>query len=114
MKYINGYKEKNKYKVLSKKDAGKSSELYLIDCGENFFAYGFKRDIQSLYFVPVSQCGTKEEVKSHCESIVKLCKKNIKQYEKEMIKDNSEGWKMLIKNEKKELEALTCFIEILS
>lgn len=111
MEYINGYKGKNKYKILSKKDAGRSSEFYLIDCGEDLFAYGFRRDIESLYFVPVNQCGTKEEVGNHCKSIIQLCRKHIEKCKKEMEKDGHEGWNILIENEKKELEALTDFIE---
>lgn len=116
MEFINGYNSKEQFKVLSEKETGLGGKWYLIECGEDRFAYGTLADIRSLYFVPVAQYGTKKEIKKRCESIIKLCKKNINKYEKEIIKDkkNPKGLKMLIEHEKKELEALTDFAEKMS
>jgi hypothetical protein len=72
------------------------------------------KDIQSLFGVPVNQCGTKEEVLSHCKSIAKLCIKNIDNYNKELQKGKSKGWKLLIGHEQKELETLTEFARVLT
>lgn len=116
MEYINGYKARGKFKVLSEKETGFGGKWYLIECGENRFAYGTLADIQSLFFVPVEQYGTKKELKRHCESIIELCKKHINKYEKNIIKDknNIKAWNIFIEYRKKELEALTDFAEKMS
>lgn len=114
MEYISGYNTRNKYKVLSEKEIGIDGKWYLVECEENFFAYGTQKELQSLYFVPVNQCGTKEKVKEHCEAIIELCKSHNTKYEKEMDKDKSQGWKVLIDWNNKEIEALTDFVEKLS
>lgn len=113
MKYINGYNVMKKYKVLSEKETGLGGKWYLVDCGDNNFAYGTLAEIQRLFFVPVDQFGTREEIIKHCERIIKIKKKNINKYEREMIKDkkNPNAYNMLIEFEKKEWEMLADFSE---
>lgn len=96
--------------ILSEKE-----KWVLVDYGNNFYAYGVKQDLHTLLGFPVNQCGTKEEVLTHCKSILILCKQNIEKYQKEFAKDKkSSGWKILIEHEQKELEMLTEFTRILS
>ncbi|GCD12610.1 hypothetical protein [Clostridium tagluense] len=113
MKTMIGYNGINIFNVLSEKDFGIDSKLYLVDCGDNFYAYGTMKDLQSLFFVPVNQCGTKEKVLNHCNSIAELCRKNIQKYNKELISNKTKGWGLLIEHEQKQLNALTNFANIL-
>ena len=114
MKIIKGYNGKEEFQVLSEKEYGIDSKLYLVKISDNFYEYGVLKDIQSLFGVPVNQCGTKEEVLNHCKSIANLCEKNINIYNKELQKGKSKGWDLLIEDEQKELEALTEFVRILT
>jgi hypothetical protein len=113
MKTIKSYNGKEEFQILSEKEYGIDSKLYLVKISDNFYEYGVLNDIQSLFGVPVNQCGTKTEVLNHCKSISKLCTKNITNYNKELQKGKSKGWEILIKDEQKELEALTEFIRVL-
>lgn len=101
-------------KILSEMPTGMGSKWVLVDYGNNFYAYGVEQDLHTLLGFPVNQCGTKEEVLTHCKSISELCKKNIEKYQKKLAKKESDGWKILIEHEQKELEMLTEFTRILS
>lgn len=102
--------------ILSEKETEMGGKWVLVDYGNNFYAYGVEQDLHSLLGFPVNQRGTREEVLAHCKSISRLCKQNIEKYQKELAKEkkNSDGWKVLIKHEQKELEMLTEFSRILS
>lgn len=102
--------------ILSEKETGMGGKWVLVDYGNNFYAYGVEQDLHTLLGFPVNQCGTREEVLTHCKSISKLCNQNIKKYQRELAKDkkNFDGWKNLIEHEKKELEMLTEFAKVLS
>lgn len=86
----------------------------LVKYENDFYAYGTEHDLHSFYGFPVNQCGSKEKVLTHCKSIVELCRNHIKKYQKELEKDKTEGWGIMIKNEQKELEMLAEFTRILS
>lgn len=101
-------------KILSKKETGNGSNFVLVKYSDDFYAHGTESDINDKYGFPVNSCGTKEEVLNHCNSIAELCKANIQKYNKELQKGKSQGWKVLIEGEQKELEALTEFASILS
>lgn len=100
--------------ILAKKETGMGSNFVLVKYSDDFYAHGTEADIDDKYGFPVNSCGTKEEVLKHCNSITKLCKANIQNYNKEMQKDKSQGWKLLIDREQKELEALTEFARVLT
>lgn len=85
----------------------------LVDYGKNFYAYGTEKDLNSFFGFPVNQCGTKAEILSHCKSIAKLCRKNIEKYNQEFVKKQTNGWKILIEQEQRELEMLMEFIKVL-
>ena len=93
-------------KILSKMETGQGSNWVLVDYGNNFYAYGLEQDLHSLLGFPVDNCGTKDDVISHCNSIANLCKKNIE-------KAKCKGWGVLIQAETKELEMLMEFSRIL-
>lgn len=101
-------------KILSRKETGLGGAWILVDYGNDFYAYGCEQDLHTLLGFPVDQCGTKAEVNAHCKSIAELCKKNIKTCQKELAKGKSDGWKIMIEHEQKELEMLTEFSQILS
>ena len=103
-------------KILAEMPTGMGGKWVLVDYGNNFYAYGVEQDLHTLLGFPVNQCGTKEEVLTHCKSIAELCKKNIEKYQKELTKEKEkpDGWKILIEHEQKELEMLTEFARILS
>lgn len=101
-------------KILSEMPTGVGGKWVLVDYGNNFYAYGVEQDLHTLLGFPVNQCGTKEEVLAHCKSISELCKNNIEKYQKEFSKEKSDGWKIMIEHEQKELEMLTEFTRILS
>ena len=102
--------------ILSEKETGMGAKWVLVDYGNNFYVYGVEQDLHTFLGFPVNQCGTREEVLTHCKSISNLCKQNIEKYQKELAKgkNNPNGWKILIKHEQKELEMLTEFSRILS
>lgn len=93
-------------KILSKMETGYGSNWVLVDYGNNFYAYGFERDLHSFSGFPVNNCGTKEEVIAHCNSIAILCKKHIEEAKRK-------EWTVLIQSETKELEMLMEFARIL-
>lgn len=101
--------------ILAKKEIGLNEEWQLVSYGDNFYAYGTMRELNSRFGVPVYQRGTKEEIIEHCELGSQLCEDNIKKLNKELERDehNAEGWKVLISFEKKELEALREFTKVL-
>lgn len=103
-------------KILSQMSTGMGGKWVLVDYGNNFYAYGTEDCLHDLFGFPVDQCGSKEEVIKHCNSISKLCKQNIDKYKKELTKEKEkhDGWKILIEYEQKELEMLTEFASILS
>ena len=102
-------------KILAEMPTGMGSKWILAEIENDFYGYGTVADFNDKYGLPVNQCGTKESVKNHCESIVKLCKKNIKKYQKELSKDGKlDGWKLMIEHEQKKLEMLIEFIRVLS
>lgn len=100
-------------KILSEMPTGLGSKWVLVKYENDFYAYGMEKDLHSLFGFPVNQCGTKEEVIKHCNSIAELCRKNIKKYQKEFSKDNHKGWNILIEQNQKELEILIKFKSIL-
>lgn len=101
-------------KILSEMPTGMGGKWVLVKYEEGFYAYGIEQDLHSVLGFPVNQCGTKEEVLAHCESVSTLCKKNIEKYQKEYAKKNSSGLQLLINGEQKELEMLEEFSRILS
>lgn len=103
-------------KILSEMPTGLGDKWVLVQYKEDFFGYGFEQDLHTLLGFPVNQCGTKEDVLNHCKSIAELCKKFIAKYQKELVKEkkNSDGWKLLIEQNQKELDMLTEFASILS
>ena len=103
-------------KILSEMPTGMSGKWVLVDYGNNFYAYGVEQYLHSFLGFPVNQCGTKEDVLSHCKSISELCKQNIEKYQKilEKEKNKPDEWKLLIEHEQKELEMLIEFARILS
>lgn len=101
-------------KILSEMPTGLGGKWVLVDYGNDFYAYGVEKDLYSFLGFPVKQCGSKEEVIEHCKSIAELCKKNIQKFNKNLKKDKTDGWKLLIEQEQKKLDMLTKFISILS
>lgn len=101
-------------KILAEMPTGMGGKWVLVDYGNNFYTYGVEQCLRDLLGFPVDQCGTKEKVITHCKSISELCKKNIEKYQKELEKEKSDGWKIMIEHEQKELEMLTEFARILS
>ena len=101
-------------KILSEMPTGLGGKWVLVDYGNNRFAYGTEHDLHSFLGFPVNQYGTKEKIINHCQSIVELCRQNIEKYQKELTKEKSDGWKIMIEHEQKELEMLTEFARILS
>lgn len=100
--------------ILSEMPTGMGGKWVLVKYKEDFYAYGYERDLHSLWGFPVNQCGTKEEVLSHCKAIAELCRKNIAKYQTEIAKKQSDGWKLLLKQEEKEMDMLTKFASILT
>ena len=101
-------------KILSEMSTEMGGKWVLVKYDNDFYAYGTEHDLHSFYGFPVEQCGSKEKVLAHCKSIAELCRKHIIKYQKQLKKDKTEGWKIMIKNEQKELEMLTEFTRILS
>lgn len=103
-------------KILAEMPTRMGSKWVLAEIENDFYGYGTVADFNDKWGLPVNQCGTKESVKNHCESIAELCKKNIKKYQKELSKKtaNSDVWKLMIEHEQKELEMLIEFIRVLS
>lgn len=101
-------------KILSEMPTGMGGKWVLVKYKEDFYAYGVEQDLHTLLGFPVNQCGTKEEVLERCKSIAELCKENIQKYQKELEKGETDGWKLLIEHEQKELEMLTEFARVLS
>lgn len=60
-------------------------EFELIKTESDFFAYGTKKEFNSLFGPPVNQCGTYSDVLNHCLSVVNLCNQNITKYKKFII-----------------------------
>lgn len=102
-------------KVLSEMPTDFGGKYVLVDYGNDFFGYGYNTEMHTLCGFPVNQCGTKEEVLLHCESIIELCKKYIVEFNNKLAKEksNPKGWKLLIEHEELQLEALTEFKTIL-
>ena len=100
-------------KILSEMPTGMGGKWVLVKYEEDFYAYGVEQDLNSVLGFPVNQCGTKEKVLAHCESVSKLCKENIEKYQKEFANKNSSGLQLLINSEQKELEMLEEFSRIL-
>lgn len=102
-------------KILAEMPTGMGGKWLLAEFEKNFFGYGLEKDFSDAMGLPVDQCGTKEAVKKHCDSIAELCRQNIKKYQTEISeeKENAVGWKMLLEHEQKELEMLTRFSEVL-
>lgn len=101
-------------KILSEMSTGMGGKWVLVKYGNDFYAFGIENCLHDLLGFPVNQCGSKEEVIKHCEFILELCKQNIEKYNKELAKEKSDGWKILIEHEQNELEMLTEFINVLS
>lgn len=103
-------------KILATKETGMGGKWVLVEYGENFYAYGYEADLHSFLGFPVNQCGTKEEVIKHCSSIAQLCVNNISIYNKELLKKkgNTDGWKLMIEHEQRQLEMLMDFSKILA
>lgn len=101
--------------ILSEMPTGIGGRWVLVKYEDDFYAYGYEQDLHTLSGFPIDQCGTKEEVLTHCKSIIKLCNQNIEKYQNELERKNNnpDGWKLLIEHEQKELEALTKFANIL-
>lgn len=100
--------------ILSKMPTGLGGNWVLVDYGNNFYAYGYEQDLHRFYGFLVKQCGAKDEVIRHCNSISQLCRKFIKEYTKEISKSkNPDGWKRLIRQEEQKLKMLTEFAKIL-
>lgn len=59
-------------KILSEMPMGIGGKWVLVDCGNNFYGYELEQDLHSLYGFLVNQCGTKDEVITHCKSITEL------------------------------------------
>ena len=114
MKTIKGYRGLNTYDVLSERNYGSDSKLYLVYCGNDFYAYGTMEDLQSLFFVSVDRCGTKEEVREHCKLIANMCEENINKYKDMRSSKNTTGLEKLIEHEQEELNTLTEFSRVLS
>lgn len=114
MKTIKGYNGLNTFKVLAESNYGSDGNIYLVDCGDNFYGYGSMKDLQSISFVSVDRCGTKEKVIEHCNLISDMCKQNIQKYKDFISSDNSKGWEYLIQHEQEELDMLTEFARVLS
>lgn len=102
-------------KILMEKETGYGGSWVLVQYKEDFFAHGLKCDMTSFLGFPVNNVGTKKNVIGHCKSIAELCRENIAKYEKEKAKKNSnkQGWELLIADEKRELEMLTDFYNLL-
>ncbi len=102
--------------ILATKETGMGGNWVLVKYEENFYAYGVEADLNSFLGFPVDQCGTKEEVIEHCNSIAMLCKENISRYKKKLLnkKGNVDGWKLMIEHEQKQLEMLMDFSKILA
>ena len=114
METIKGYKGLNTFKVLSEKECGNDNKIYLVDCGNDFYGYGTIQDLQSISFVSVDRCGTKEELFNHCNLIAEMCRKNIQKYNDFISSDKTKGWEFLIQHEQEELDMLTEFASVLS
>ena len=113
MKTIKGYKGYNTYKVLSEINYG-DSKMYLVDCENDFYGYGTMEDLQSISFVSVDRCGTKEKVREHCKLIANMCEEHIKKYKDMLASTNTKGWKLLIEHEQEELNILSEFARVLT
>lgn len=100
--------------ILSEIPTEIGSKWVLVKYNNDFYAYGTEYDLHSFYGFPVNQCGSKEKVLTRCKSIAELCRKHIEKYKKELKKEKTEGWKILIELNQKELEMLTEFTRILS
>lgn len=113
METMKGYKGYNTYKVLAKKDFGVDNKYYLVDCGNDFYGYGTMPDLQSVSFVSVDRCGTKEKVREHCKLIANMCEENIKKYKEMLTSTKEKGWKLLIEHEQEEFNMLKEFARVL-
>ena len=99
--------------VLSETSYGIDSELYLVRVSEDLFMYGTASEINSMYGVPVNQAGNKKTLLKHFHSIANLCTERIEQYRKELIKGKSEGWDVMIEEQKKLQDAMITFTSTL-
>lgn len=113
METIKGYRGLNSFKVLSEKECGDDNKIYLVDCGNDFYGFGTMQDLQSISFVSVDKCGTKEKVLNHCNLIAEMCKENIQKYNSFINSYKSKRWEILIQHEQEELDMLTEFASVL-
>ena len=90
--------------VLSEISTGMGSKWILAKYSDTFYGYGTEMEHKSVWGLPVNQCGTKDEVLGRCLRMIKINKKHIQQYQKELIKEKKkpEGWKIMIDCEQKE------------
>lgn len=101
-------------KTLVEMPNGMGGKWILAKFEDDFYGYGTEDDFRDKSGLPVDQCGTKESVIEYCSLIAELCKNNIEKYQKEVSKEKSDGWKILLDHEKKELEMLIEFSKVLS
>lgn len=101
-------------KILAEMPTGMGGKWVLVKYEENFYAYGTEDCLHDLLGFPVNQCGSKEKVIEHCNSAIELCKQNISTFQKEIEKSDSEGWKLMLEDEQRQLEMLTKFVSVLS
>lgn len=114
---IVGYDERI-YKVLSEKETSKSRTWYLVEyeiiSDVNCYAFGTLDEFKSMFFVPAGQFGTKQDLVQFCETEIEICNKFLEEYKQSVAENiNTDGIKLLIDDNEKELEALKEFIEIL-
>lgn len=101
-------------KILSEMPTGMGGKWVLVKYEENFYAYGTENCLHDFLGFPVNQCGSREELMEHCNSIAELCRQNISNFQKEIAKSDSEGWELMIEDEQRQLEMLTKFASVLS
>jgi hypothetical protein len=114
METMKGYRGLNTFKILAEKDFGVDNKYYLVDCGNDFYGYGTIQDLQSISFVSVDRCGTKEKVRAHCKLIANMCEENIKKYKEMTTSINENGLELLIAHEQDEFNMLTEFARVLT
>lgn len=93
--------KKNQYVLVKRQDGRKWP--YAFGC-EVFIKEGF----------PIDNCGTRTEIIDRCKSMIKLNKEYNNKYQENHEIDGKDGWLLLIKQNKEEIEALAEFVEVLS
>lgn len=92
------------------KDVYVKNQFHLATNEKGFWVFGTDKDRTDFYGYPVQNCGDIEEVQHRLQFLVSFLSDTIIKYRKEYLKDNHNGWKIMIEDSKKELDSMNYFL----